>query len=255
MLGDPAPRPMALDVWAERERIAGEMRAVARPGTWEKLQAYLGSPVPVLGLSTPQLRALHQEFRKDHPALTTREVNLLAAAMWAGRTWEEKTFGIGLLDRHRDLLDDRSWALADSWVDAATGWALSDGLAAGPVSFMVRAKPARFAEILRWTEAENFWRRRASTYALNEWIRASELDKPFRLLERLLYDEEFWVQRAVGTWLRECWKKDARRTEAFLRKHVRGLPPVTITVATERASKAFREELRRKSKAAAARHR
>ncbi|HYM40568.1 MAG TPA: DNA alkylation repair protein [Thermoplasmata archaeon] len=239
---------MPLDVWAERERLLGAMRGVARPGTWEKLQAYLGSPVPVLGLSTPQLRALQAQFRKDHPTLTVREVNLLAGALWSGHTFEEKALAIGLLDRHRDVLDERSWLLADSWVDEATGWALSDGLASGPISSMARSTPKRFAELLRWTKAKNFWRRRASTYALNEFVRGGELDKPFRLLERLLYDEEFWVQRAVGTWLRECWKRDRRRTEAFLRKHARGLPPVTITVATERASKAFREELRRKSR-------
>jgi 3-methyladenine DNA glycosylase AlkD len=241
---------MSVDVWTERERIVGAMKAAARPGTWKKLQAYLGSPVPALGLSTPQLRAEHKQFQKDHPLLTTREVNLLAAAMWSGRTWEEKVFGIGLLDRNRELLDERSWSMADTWVDEATGWGLCDGLASGPVSYMVHSKPKRFAAILRWTKAKNFWRRRASTYALNEFIRAGELEKPFTLLERLLYDEEFWVQRAVGTWLRECWKKDERRTAAFLRRHVRGLPPVTITVATERAPKAFREELRRKSKTA-----
>jgi len=244
---------MPLDVLVERERIAAEMRALAPPKPWEKLQAYLGSPVPVLGLTTPQLRGVHAAFRKEHPSLTSRDVNLLAAAMWSGPTWEEKVFGIGLLDQNRDALDERSWLLADSWVDEATGWALSDGLAAGPISYMVHSKPARFREILGWTKAENYWRRRASTYALNEFIRAGELDKPFQLLERLLYDDEFWVQRAVGTWLRECWKKDRQRTEAFLRKHVSGLPPVTITVATERAPKAFREELRRKSKAARSR--
>lgn len=240
---------MPLDVHAEHERIRDAMNAVARPGAWEKLQAYLGSPVPVLGLSTAQMREVHNRFRKDHTSLTVAEVNTLAAEMWLGGTFEEKAFAIGLLDRSRKLLDERSWVLVESWVDGATGWALSDGLASGPISGMVRAKPARFHEILRWTKAENFWRRRASTYALNEFIRAGELDRPFRLLERLLYDEEFWVRRAVGTWLRECWKQDRRRTEAFLREHVRGLPAVTITVATERAPKAFREELRRKSKA------
>ncbi len=249
------PCGMALDVRAEHERVRDAMKAVARPGTWEKLQAYLGSPVPVLGLTTPQMREIHKAFGRDHPDLTASEVNALAAAMWDSQTVEEKFFAIGLLDRSRDVLDDASWALADSWVDAATGWALSDGLASGPISFMVDSKPKRFAEILRWTEADNFWRRRASTYALNELIRGGKLDKPFRLLERLLYDPEFWVQRAVGTWLRESWKKDRRRTEAFLRKHVRGLPPVTITVATERATKAFRQELRRKSKAPRAKSR
>jgi 3-methyladenine DNA glycosylase AlkD len=236
------------DATRERERIVGSLRDTAKPGTWEKLRAYLGSPVPVLGLTTPQMRNLHRAFEEDHPDLSATDVNALAAALWKGETFEEKSFAIGLLDRRRDVLDEASWALADSWVDAATGWALSDGLAAGPVSFLVHAKPKRFAEILRWTRAENFWRRRASTYALNEFVRAGDLDKPFRLLERLLYDEEFWVQRAVGTWLRECWKKDAKRTEAFLLAHSPGLPPVTVTVATERATNAFRARLRAKNK-------
>lgn len=241
---------MPLDPARERERIATSLRTAAKPGTWEKLQAYLGSPVPVLGLTTPQLREVHKAFAKDHPDLTSADVNALAAAIWQSPTWEEKIFAIGLLDHHRDLLDEASWALADSWVDTATGWALSDGLAAGPVSFMIHSRPKRFAEILRWTQADNYWRRRASTYALNEFVRAGELDKPFRLLERLLYDEEFWVQRAVGTWLRECWKKDAKRTEAFLLAHSPGLPPVTVTVATERSSKAFRAKLRARNKGA-----
>ncbi len=239
---------MAIDVAAERERIVDALRALARPGTWEKLQAYLGSPVPVLGLSTPQLREAHKAFAKDRPHLTAAEVNALAASLWRGDTWEEKIFAIGLLDRHRDVLDDAAWVLADSWVDAATGWGLSDSLAAGPISFMVRSRPKRFTEILRWTKAENFWRRRASTYALNELIRGGELERPLRLLEKLLHDEEFWVQRAVGTWLRECWKKDAKRTEAFLLAHSPGLPPVTVTVATERSSKAFRERLRSRNR-------
>ncbi len=241
---------MPIEVALEKERVGGALRRAAKPGTWDKLQAYLGSPVPALGLTTPQMREIHRAFAKEHPGLTAADVNGLAAAMWDSQTVEEKFFAIGLLDRNRDVLDERSWALADSWVDAATGWALSDGLASGPISFLVRSKPPRFAEILKWTKAENYWRRRASTYALNEFVRAGELDKPFRLLERLLYDEEFWVQRAVGTWLRECWKKDAKRTEAFLVKHSPGLPPVTVTVATERSSKAFRQRLRSLNKAA-----
>lgn len=241
---------MTFDVARGKGRIAASLRAVAPPKPWEKAQSYLGSPVPVLGLTVPQLREVHRAFARDHPNLTVADVNALAAALWDTETWEEKTFAIGILDRHRDVLDEASWSLADSWVDSATGWALSDGLAAGPVSFLVHSKPKRFAEILRWTKAENFWRRRASTYALNEFVRAGELDTPFHLLERLLYDEEFWVQRAVGTWLRECWKKDAKRTEAFLLAHSPGLPPVTVTVATERATKAFRARLRAKNKVA-----
>ncbi len=239
---------MAVDIEKERRWIVARLESLRRAGDTSKMQSYIGSPYAVLGLSTAEFRLVYKEFRERSPGLGPAEVNSLATALWSGRMFEEKAFAIGILSRNEDVLDEASWKLMDKMVDEAIGWALSDGLASGPVSVFALSHTAKFNEVLRWTRSEHFWRRRASTYALSEFVRAGELDRPFRLLEKLLYDEEFWVQRAVGTWLRECWKKDWKRTEEFLRKHVKGLPPVTITVATERAPKAFREELRRKSK-------
>ena len=242
---------MELDVRAARNELVGALRKAPTVSSPAELQSYVGSPVPVLGLSVPTMRATLATFAKGHRTLTVADVNALADALWSGPVFEEKSLGILLLGQYEKILDDDSWKLADGWVGAATGWGLSDGLASGPIAGMAYAKPSRFRDLLRWTRAKNIWRRRASTYALHRFVRAGELDKPLQLLEKLLYDEEFWVQRAVGTWLRECWKKDRRRTEAFLRHHAEGLPPVTITVATERAPKAFRLELRQKATAAA----
>src|SRR2546427_1686897 len=242
----------ALDIGAAKKRIAGQLRNAPKVASPADLESYVGSPVPVLGLSVPTMRAIVAAFAKAHKRSTATELNALAAALWSGRVFGEKSLAILLLGRYEKILNDDSWRLAEEWVDAATGWALSDALASGPIAGIAYAKPSRFRDLLRWTRAKNSWRRRASTYALHRFVRAGELDKPLQLLEKLLYDEEFWVQRAVGTWLRECWKKDRRRTEAFLRKHARGLPRIVISVATERAPKAFRLELRQKATATAA---
>jgi len=222
-----------------------EVHRLGTPGGNPKMQAYAGSPYPVLGLSTPELREILRTFARAHRGLSGEEVNALAAALWSGPTLEEKGIAISVLNRYSRVLDDRSWHMVDRWVDGAIGWALCDFLGSGPVATIAYRDRRRFPELLRWTRAKSFWRRRSATYALRGFVRAGELDRPFELLKKLLYDPEFWVQRAVGTWLRECWKKDRSRTEAFLRRHVRGLPPVVITVATERAPKSFREELRR----------
>jgi len=238
---------VGLDVEGTRRALLAGLRRAERPATKFDLQSYLGSPYPVLGLSVPQLRRIVSLFWRAHKDLSSRDLNALAARLWRGQTFEEKALAMSLLSRYRKALDDATWHLVDRWAEDATGWGLCDSLGMGPVAAMVYDKPARFSELLRWTPSDNPWRRRISAYALRDMVHAKEFDKPFRLLERLLYDKEFWVQRAVGTWLRECWKRDPRRTEAFLRRHVRGLPPVVITVATERAPKSFREELRRKS--------
>src|SRR5712691_5382974 len=212
---------IVLDIRAARNHLLHTLREAPKAASPADLQSYLGLPVRVLGLSVPMMHAILAAFAKDHRTLGAAEVNALADALWSGPAFEEKSLAILLLGRYEKILDDDSWRLADRWVETATGWGLSDGLASGPIAGMVYAKASRFQDVLQWTRAKNIWRRRASTYALHRFVRAGDLDRPFQLLEKLLYDEEFGVQRAVGTWLRECWKKDRRRTEAFLRKHAR----------------------------------
>ena len=241
---------MSFDPQAARRELIQQLRSFARPPkARQAAQSYLGSPVPVLGVRVPNLRALVAEFRRGHRDIEVRDLNRLASGLWDGSTFEEKATAISLLDAYPKTLDDASWRLLDTWADEATGWGLCDWLALGPIATIVHREPRRFREILGWTKSKNPWRRRIAVYAMRDFVFAGDLDRPMQVFERLLYDDEFWVQRAVGTWLRESWKKDRRRTEAFLWAHALGLPPVTITVATERASKTFREELRRKASA------
>lgn len=242
---------MAFDVEKTRRALVSELKSAAPSKPSPEAQSYLGSPIPVLGVRVPRLRAMVSAFRRGHRDLEIGDLNRLVSSLWDGSIFEEKALAISLLDAYsRTLPNEASWRILDRWAGEATGWGLCDWLALGPIAKVVHSQPGRFREILRWTKSENSWRRRIAVYAMRDFVFARELDRPFQIFERLLYDDEFWVQRAVGTWLRECWKKDRTRTEAFLRDHVVGLPAVTITVATERAPKTFRQELRRKAKRA-----
>ena len=234
-----------------RNLIVKGLKSYGIAGGNPKLQAYLGSPYPVLGLSTPQLRAVVRANEPLFKQMSIEDANILSSLLWTGSTYEEKIAAIIVLDRCSERLDDESWSIMDRMIEQATGWAICDSLGSGPISSMLYREQKRFSEVQRWTRAANMWRRRVSIYAMNDFVRNGELKKPFALLEKLLRDKEFWVQRAVGTWLRECWKKDRGRTEVFLLEHAEGLPRVVITVATERAPKRFREELRRKKGAEA----
>ncbi len=212
----------------------------------QKLQAYLGSPYKVLGLSRAQVDLIIHEFAIGAPKISSTELNTLADDLWTkGKTYDERAVAISLLDRYSRLLDDETWHIVDRWVEQASGWGLCDALGSGPISTMLHQDlEAKSNEILRWTRSKNFWRRRIALYALRDFVFANELDFPFVVLKYLIYDREFWVQRAAGTWLRECWKKDTKRTKEFLIENSKGLPKVVITVATERAPKSFREKLR-----------
>ncbi len=235
MVGDPKK---------ESERLRRALRRLAPPRPPANLRSYLGSPLPVLGLPIPAIRRIVEQTLRSWGRAPPRDLERILRALWAGPTYEERALAIMILDRYATLEPKVGWRIAEQWIDGATGWALSDALASGPVSQLVAAEPRRFLEVVRWSESPDLWRRRAATYALHELVKAGDLTRALRLLKGLVDDPEFWVQRAVGTWLRECWKKDPLRTERFLRRHARRLAPVTVTVATERASGRLRSELR-----------
>jgi 3-methyladenine DNA glycosylase AlkD len=229
---------------AEHRWLLRALRGRARPNLAGSLQQYLGSPLPTFAVSAPDLHRIVGEFRRREGRRSSRELRPVLLSLWGGTTYDERILAIELLDRYQEAHDASLWKLASGWVDEATGWALSDSLAAGPIAGMVQELPQRYSELLRWTSSRNLWRRRAATYALHDLVLGGEVERPLRLLKRLVPDHEFWVQRAVGTWLRECWKQEPRRTERFLRRHAGHLAPVTLTVATERAPKSLRVELR-----------
>lgn len=209
------------------------------------LRAYLGSPLPVVGVRAGDLRARARTALRSGAIARPGPLRDAVRTLWAGRTFEERVLAIELLSHARFALGDRAtWNLAARLVDTATGWALSDSLASGPVGRMLVVDPRRFREVRTWTRSPNPWRRRAAAYAMGPWVRAGELDRPFEILERLAADPDRWVQRAVGTWLRGCATRDAHRTERFLRRHVADLAPIAITVATEHSSPRLRTALR-----------
>src|SRR3990172_7185487 len=162
----------AVDIEAERRELVREIRRRGKRAGDPWLQKYAGSPLPVLGLKTPVHREILRAFQRDHRDLVVRDVNRLAASLWRhAEYFEERTAAVELLVRYHRRLDDASWRLAESWVDQATGWALSDGLAMSVLARMVFREPARFREILRWGKSQSPWRRRASVYAVRGLVR------------------------------------------------------------------------------------
>src|SRR2546428_589380 len=113
---------MAFDAASSRRTLVAQLKAAAPPRPSPDAQAYLGSPVPVLGVRVPRLRTLVSAFRKAHRDIEVGDVNRLAAILWKGSTFEEKALAITLLDTYAKILDEASWRIIDSWVDQPTGW-------------------------------------------------------------------------------------------------------------------------------------
>ena len=78
------------------------------------------------------------------------------------------------------------------------------------------------------------WERRVAIISTFYFIRKGNIDDTLRLSKILLTDKEDLMHKAVGWALREAWKKDSPRVEAFLQENYPHIPRTTLRYAIER---------------------
>ena len=76
--------------------------------------------------------------------------------------------------------------------------------------------------------------RRTAIVSTYYFIRKNEMEDTFKIAEILVNDSEYFVQTAVGSWIREAGKRDQEQLKAFLNKYAASMPRVTLRLAIEK---------------------
>jgi 3-methyladenine DNA glycosylase AlkD len=96
--------------------------------------------------------------------------------------------------------------------------------------------------LYKLAKSENVWERRVSIVSTMSFIRLNDLDDVFLLSEKLLFDKEDLMHKAVGWMLREAGKRNELRLKNFLKKHVRVMPRTMFRYAIEKFSESERQK-------------
>ena len=113
------------------------------------------------------------------------------------------------------------------------GWAVADNLAS-VASRCLLHHPQRLDVVEGWVQSPHLWTRRAALVFTLPWTRDGR--DPERMLgwaARLAGDREWFIQKAIGWWLRELSKRDARRVRRFLAEHGASLKGVARREASK----------------------
>lgn len=114
-----------------------------------------------------------------------------------------------------------NWDLVDLSAHYILGKAIYDGI--------------QFKDILdTLAHSPILWERRVAIISTFYFIRKGNIDDTLRLSKILLSDKEDLMHKAVGWALREAWKKDAYRVEAFLQENYPYIPRTTLRYTIER---------------------
>lgn len=82
--------------------------------------------------------------------------------------------------------------------------------------------------------SKNPMERRTAIVSTYFFIRKNEIEDTFNIAEILIYDSDIYVQKAVGSWIREAGKRDENKLKAFLDKHADSMPRITLRYAIEK---------------------
>ncbi len=211
------------------ETAFSRLHAQADPARAAEMRAYHKVDRIYLGLSNPQIDALVAEWRA---VCSVEERVALAGALWASDIHEAMIAAAKLLTQARLRPDAAAWALIADWAEGFLGWAVADTAAAAGSRRLV-ADPSRLDQVEGWTQHPNMFTRRAALVMTLPWARLNhpkEADLAIR--ERVLGwaalyadDRDWFIQKAVGWWLRDLSKHDADRTRAWIADHGDRLKP------------------------------
>jgi len=145
-------------------------------------------------------------------------------------------------------LHDRLWKTSASWQEEIDDWGLCDALAKINSKVLVSYPTDVYKQLAIWNKDKNLWKRRQSVVSLLYYSRTKKeylsFSKIAALVELLLTDKEYYVQKGVGWAMREMHTVYPKETIPFLQKHIKSISAIAFTIAIEKMSDAEKNKLK-----------
>ncbi len=224
------------------EPFLEELEALSDPERARGMRQYHKLERPYLGLSNPQVDALTKEWRAR---LTVPERVQLSAGLWQTNIFEARLAAAKLLTQARLRPDDsEAWALISSWTPDFDGWAIADHACIAGQKRLV-ADPTRLDLVETWISSDHLWTRRAALVSTLPWTKQNhpkpaELEARDRILgwaAQMVTDHQWFIQKAIGWWLRELSRHDPDRTRKFIAANRDGMKPFAVKEALRHLNK------------------
>lgn len=212
------------------EPFVDQLVALSDPARAQEMRHYHKADRFYLGLSNPQINDLTQSWRTE---LDTPARVALADALWQTNVYEARLAAAKLLTQANIRPDDTAaWDLIASWTPDFDSWAIADHACMAGQKRLV-ADPTRIDQVEFWVTSDHIWTRRAALVITLPWTKQNN-PKPDELIIRdrvlgwaatLVPDRNWFIQKAIGWWLRDLSKHDPERTKAFIAEHGHQMKP------------------------------
>ena len=219
---------------ANQHLISAAREALAEQANPEKavaMQAYMKSPMPFLGVQSPQQARVFRQVFAAHPLATSDEWRDTVLTLWReARFREERYAAIALSGDRRYAAFQTLDALPiyEEMVVTGAWWDVVDDIAIHRVGNLFRHYPAPMREImLAWSRDSDLWKRRTAILSQNTAKAATDESLLYACITPNLGDHDFFIRKAIGWALREYAKTNPASVRRYVHEHDAALSPLS----------------------------
>jgi 3-methyladenine DNA glycosylase AlkD len=217
----------------ELQKLGTPERAIAD-------QRYHKSSREHWGVPAPSSAALVWSLSKD---LKDGELLEFAKDLWETNLFDPMVSAAKILCLPKLKPSPAVWKTLLHFLKKVDGWALEDGLAHAAWKCIL-ADESLLDELEVWTSHPNFWMRRAALVYTLPFAKSGR--NPERMLgwaSRYSPESEWFIQKAIGWWLRVLGAHNPQRVSLFLQTHWGNLKGVAKKEGTRKLSAEWQKKI------------
>jgi 3-methyladenine DNA glycosylase AlkD len=214
---------------AELEQIRAKLFSLGNKERAENSKRYLKSSYSFYGLTVPEMRKIVKEYKN----LDFYSALNLFDELWKSGNHEEMCLGLYLLEGYAKQNQNELWKFLIERLDKAKSWDHVDELSSHVLGIILADNIHLMSEIKKMSESRNPWIRRTSIISTCRLIGKNKIDFTLLLAEKLVYDDDIYVQKGTGWMLREAGKKNRLAVREFILRHI-DMKPNAFSYATEK---------------------
>jgi 3-methyladenine DNA glycosylase AlkD len=150
--------------------------------------------------------------------------------------------------RKKKILKAAHWPILKEWVKYVDNWAHSDGLSSVFSIMLQNDLELIYPQLVTWNKSKNPWERRQSIVCLFYYSRTRKHFLPFEvaieLINNLLDDKEYYVQKGLGWALREASNVYYDYTLDYILQNAKTIKPAAFSAATEKLLPPHKEQVK-----------
>jgi 3-methyladenine DNA glycosylase AlkD len=225
-----------------------------KPSKFKDLKKYIGTQYNFIGLSTPGHRTIFKGGFSFNELTLDRQLEIWGHLWKNSHNYETMNFALSFISKHLSNFEPPYiWNIIKEWVAQVDNWAHSDGLSSLYAHLLEKEPELVYHQYMLWNISLNPWERRQSIVGLLYYSKQRKSILPFEkllpMVNALIEDENYFVQKGVGWTLREMGNIYPQETLVYLDQQITLIRPVAFTAAIEKLDADNKERLKNLRKA------